>query len=404
VFLLSHSLLKDRLGAAQAQTFAATMVLLLAVNPYFGYWAFSGMEALTGAGLACVGVTIANRRPLKPVWLLLGAAVAGAAPLLRPEMGFFSILLGLVLAWRLVQMRAGLVQKFGLLSAGIVLIAAPFGLWARYALHTFGSVLPTTNAAKRASPDSSVLAHLAANYTLGFPLVLVGLLLLTLWILASSRERTSTQTATPWSVLPLGSWVAIVWTLTNCFFYVVNHTYVQTRYIVVNAPVTMIVLLAAARLVWPRASTVLIGTGFVFACAISGLAAWPSVSNRVLLNRDYKALAQELRSLPADAPVAHYSIGEATFLSEHPIIDTGGILLPGIVPYLDDVEDTRRVQWMIRQGAQYVVTTRPPVAGSTIVWQQTVPAVGWFIDPRRYRDTDSLILWKLPSRTAVAPR
>lgn len=397
-FALAASLTRESLGKAGSHLFAASMVLLLVVNPYFGYWAFSGMEALTAVGLVSLGVMVANRRPLTPGWLLAGAAIAGAAPLLRPEMGFFSVLLALLLALRLWGMPGSVAGRLGLLAGGGALVMLPFGLWARYAVHTFGSVLPTTNAAKRGDPHASVAKHLLQVYGLGFPLVLLGLVLLAAWSVTAWRSRREDRPATPWSTLPAGTWLVLLWSGINAVFYMANHTYVQTRYIFVSAPVLMLALLAAARIWWPQTFRWLYGFGVVAGVAVGLIATWPSVTSRVRMNRTYAELAAEIRTLPPDAPVAIYSIGEVSFLSEHPIIDTGGIMRPGIIPYLWDEGEERRTPWMYSQGAKYAVMGPKPVEGAVVVWSRDVTLAGWSLNPSTNHTHDVVQLWKLPPR------
>ncbi|MES2394255.1 MAG: hypothetical protein V4555_21670, partial [Acidobacteriota bacterium] len=183
-------------------------------------------------------------------------------------------------------------------------------------------------------------------------------------------------------------------------FYIADHTYVQTRYIFVTAPVLTISLLALAMLGWPRLGRALTLFGVVFGVTISLLSTWPLITNKIQVDRVYAQLAAELRTLPPNAPVAHYSIGEAAFLSEHPIIDTGGITRPSIIPFLTDPTDDRRLAWIYSQGAQYVVVDHSPTPGSTLIWSADVPSTGWFLNPRRYRDTAKLDLWKLPPAPA----
>ncbi len=92
------------LTAQAANLFAATMVLVFVTLPYFGYWAFSGMEALAAAGLACWGAAALRRQAHHArAASSLAALAAGLAPLLRPEMAFFTVLLGLILLQRWVR-------------------------------------------------------------------------------------------------------------------------------------------------------------------------------------------------------------------------------------------------------------------------------------------------------------
>ncbi len=398
-FLFARSLLRS-LGAAAANTFAAAMVLVLVVNPYFGYWAFSGMEALAAAGLVCWGLLAVSdgrlQQPITPRRFLFACACAGMAPLLRPEMAFFTVLLGLVLLVRWINLPAPTASKLALFFGGFALVAGPGIIWAVYALRTFGSILPNTNAAKRAPPGQAVLPHLLGIYALGFPLVVLGTLLLVVWLAAALRGKHTVPATAVGTSLNVGGWLLFVWTALNCVFYVTNHTYVQTRYIFVTAPVLTIALLAIARKQWPRVYLAGAAFGVLFGVAVSLLVTWPLVRNKVGVDRDYASLAAFLRTLPADAAVAHYSIGEAAFLSEHPLIDLGGITRPGIIPFLFDPTPVRRVWWAHEQGARYAVLEGSPEPGSTLVWSRKIPSTGWYLNPRRYAATDTLNVWKLP--------
>ncbi len=401
VFALSGAFVFARsvtpgLAPGARSVFAAVMVLIFVTNPYFGYWAFSGMEALAAAGLVCWGAAALARRPLSPVRFLLGALAAGLAPLLRPEMSFFTLLLGLLLLVRCVQMPVSLSRRLALLLAGLVLAAGPAILWSLYALRTFGMVVPNTNAAKRAGPHDSVALRLVNLYTFGFPVIVLGLVLLAawaVWYLLGGRRRGAAPVT---GLLHAGGWLLFVWTGLNCIFYVADHTYVQTRYIFVTAPVLTIALLAIAAQRWPAVYRALAAFALVFGLAISARTTWPLIHNKVEVDRVYARLAAFLRTLPPDAPVAHYSIGEAAFLSGHPIIDTGGITRPSIIPFLGDGGDDRRMNWIYGQGARFEVVDHAPVPGATLVWSRDLPSTGWFLNPAGYQTKELLQVWKLP--------
>jgi uncharacterized membrane protein YkgB len=268
--------------------------------------------------------------------------------------------------------------------------------WALYALHTFGSVLPNTNAAKRAGPGDSVLRHLLQIYSFGFPLVVLGLAILLGWLFYGRKRWTSLSGQAVASSLDTSGWLLFVWTALNGLFYIANHTYVQTRYIFVTAPLLTVALLAMARKLRPRLYVAGAAFAILFGITISFLTTWPLIGNKIEVDRDYAALAAFFRTLPDNAPVAHYSIGEAAFLSEHPLVDTGGITRPGIIPFLWDVSDTRRIWWMHAQGARYAVLDHAPEPGSTLVWSRDIPTTGWFLSRARYKTFDSLKVWKLP--------
>ena len=399
VFVFARRL-TGNLGTRASRTFAAAMVLVLVVNPYFGYWAYSGMEALAAVGLVCWGLVTVSDEPdgsaIAPRRFLLGCFCAGIAPLLRPEMGFFTVLLGLLLFVRWVNLPARPKKKLALFFSGFFLVIAPGVTWAVYAARTFGSILPNTNAAKRAPPEDSILRHLVQIYAFGFPLILLGVVAFAIW-LAYARKRTGAAPAKDIAgALDTGGWLLFAWTALNCLFYVLNHTYVQTRYIFVTAPLLTVAILAIARKVSPRLYTAGLVFGVLFGVSVSFVATWPLIGNKVKVDRDYAALAAFFRTLPPNDPVAHYSIGEAAFLSEHPIIDWGGITRPGVIPFLFDATDTRRIWWAHEQGARYAVLDHAPEPGSTLVWRRDIPTTGWFLNRNRYRNTEQLMVWKLP--------
>ncbi len=399
VFAFARKLTAE-LPVTASRVFAAAMVLVLVVNPYFGYWAYSGMEALAAAGLVCWGlVALSGGTPSQPFGernYLLACASAGIAPLLRPEMAFFTLLMGLVLFVRWANLPVRASRKLRLFFAGFLLVIAPGIAWAVYAARTFGSILPNTNAAKRAAPNESVLPHLLQIYAFGFPLVLLGAAAFLFWLLHARKRPGAVPVQALASSLSTAGWLLFLWTALNCLFYVLDHTYVQTRYIFVTAPLLTIAVLAIGQKLRPVLYRAGVSFGLVFGVVISFLATWPLINNKIQVDRDYAALAAYLHSLPATDPVAHYSIGEAAFVSEHPIIDMGGITRPGVIPFLSDANDDRRVWWSHEQGAHYMVLDHSPEPGSTLVWWRTIPTTGWFLNPSRYRLTERLMVWKLP--------
>jgi hypothetical protein len=311
-------------------------------------------------------------------------------------MSFFSILLGFVLLQRLFTMSADWTRRLTLFLAGLILVVTPCALWARYALHTFGMVVPNTNAAKRAPPTDNVPARLVHLYGFGFPLVLIGLVLLAVWAVWHLRNRSPAGQG----IIPLlhaGGWLLFVWTAINSVFYVIDHTWVQTRYIFVTAPVLTIAILALAAQAWPRTYRTMAAFGVLFGAALSGLATWHIIHNKVIGDQGYASLAAFVRTLPPDAPVAIYSIGEVAYLSQHPIIDTGGITRPGIVPYMWDGRNERRLAWLYTQNVKYSLDLDQPVPGATLVYSADVPADGWSL-LNAHGDNGKLLLhlWALP--------
>ena len=239
-----------------------------------------------------------------------------------------------------------------------------------------------------------MLSRLLHLYGFGFPVVLLGLLLLAGWLLWSALRRRGV--ASPLGALPAGTWLLFLWSALTAVFYVANHTFVQTRYLFVTAPLLTIALLALFAVRWLAAFRCLLVFALLYGVAMSVLATRPLVRNKVRLDAVWVELAAELHTLPPDAPIATYSIGEIGFLGEHPLVDTGGITRPGAVAYLWDATEDRRTAWIYSQGAQYEIVDHPPLPGATLVWARPIPLTGWYFHPAMYRRTETIQLWKLP--------
>jgi hypothetical protein len=118
------------------------------------------------------------------------------------------------------------------------------------------------------------------------------------------------------------------------------------------------------------------------------------VQNKAFNDQVTARLATFMRNdLPPGAPVAVYSIGEVGFLSEHPIIDMGGITRPDVLPYLSD-RPLSALPWAQSLGAQYFVGMKPQPKAS-LVYHEQVRFASWTLNPARYKGTDPLELWKL---------
>jgi hypothetical protein len=403
VYTFSRRLTAKHAGST---LFAAMMVLLFVLNPYFCYWSFSGMETLTAAGLALWGVVAATSTPFSWPKFLLGCALAGIAPLLRPELVFYTAILGLVLLYRryVHPEVLSITRKLAGFAAGLALLSGPTIAWAIYAVHTFGRVVPNTNAAKRAGPGSSVSMRLVNVYSLGYPVILFGLLAALLYLaLHASDLRERLQAIRRSRVFTSGGWIFVLWTILALVFYIVNHTYVQTRYILVSAVGLSIVTLAGLLAASQRLYRICLIGSLAAAAFISIFSAWPFIRNKGIFVEEARQQALFIRNeLPADAPVADYSIGEIAYYSEHPIIDTGGITRPGAIPYLN-APASEMIRWMRSEGAVYYVTTEKPEPGAVLVHSQTIPFFGWSLSPRRYAQTDLFNIWMLAPEQPVAP-
>jgi hypothetical protein len=395
------------------KTLPAALLLLIVVNPYSSYWLFSGMEPITAAGLACFAVLAATRNQPSARSVLTACLLAGLGPLLRPEMFFLAALLALPIFGQFRRLPAS-ASRFAVFALGLALLIAPLAIWSAYSLHAFGHILPNTNAAKRAAPDESVVHRLLNLYTLGFPVIVLGVLAgiavlalrfnavcRSLWQAGASAFAPASRA--PSSGLPLSGWIFLLWPSIAAVFYVANHTYVQTRYILVPAPGLTIVIMLLALRSFPRAGRALYVLAMVAALVVSTVMVRPLIRNKGISCMDVRNLALFIRDhTPADAPVAAYAIGEVAFVSQHPLIDTGGITRPGAIPYLNDPIQVMG-RWAQSQGAQYYIESRPPLPGAQEVYSIRSPYAGWSFHPASYFKTYTYGLWKLPPPAAPGP-
>jgi hypothetical protein len=388
-----------------AAVFPAAAVLLVAVNPYACYWLFSGMEPFAAMGVAFFAILAATRPKPAFATFLTGCFLAGVAPLLRPEMVFLAALLAAPLFGQWLRLRSS-PAKLAVFAAGLVLLVAPLALWSLYSLHAFGHLLPNTNAAKRAAPADSVPLHLLSIYAFGLPLIVCGLLAgIACLVLRPATVRDSLRSAVA-SIggpvgpqpLPLAGWLFVVWPSIATVFYVANHSYVQTRYILLTAPGLTIIILALALQASRRSARILYGAALLVALGCSILMVRPFIRNKGSNCEANHKLARFIRDhIPPDAPIAAYAIGQIAFESEHPIVDTGGITRPGAIAQLLGPPGAI-VRWAQSEGAQYYIMAEPPEPGAVSVYTSDQMFVGWSINIGKYATSTPVSLWKLPPR------
>jgi hypothetical protein len=391
-------------GSPHRDLFSLGMLLLFAVNPYFCFWSFSGMEAVTAAGVACFAVLAAD--PVRPSWwkFLTGCALCGISPLLRPEMAFLSVLVGLLLLrhwFRLKQSYSTSVRSV-LLVAGLILVCAPVALWANYALHAFGAIIPTTNAAKRAVGAENVPLRLVQVYGVGFPVLFVALVSVLIGVgrrLRRTGQRShASGEATFASRIPLGAWVFLAWTAIAVAFYIKDHTHVQTRYILVSGVGTSVACLAIFLMAFgPKWTMRLVSGLLAYAVLVSIFNIWPFVAVRVMDDRVNAGMAEYInRNLPPGAGISDYSIGQMGFLTDHPVIDTGGITRPASI----SLAPSQFIEWQKAEGAQYAIAGDRPEPGAVLIHQEWGMSWQWSLRTGFQVSRGSLKLWKLAPPTA----
>jgi len=389
-----------------AAIFPAAVVLLIVANPNTCYWIFSGMEPLTASGLAFWAMLSATRARPTTTSLLTASLMAGLAPLLRPEMIFFSalLLLPLIGQWRRLASSG---TKPGTFVASLLLIASPVVLWSVYSLHAFGHLLPNTNAAKRAPVGESVVRHLVLLYTTGFPLIAFGVVAGIIYLLlhfGSVRRRfrqaiastlsCSTEATQDYGLL-LSIWIFVLWPSIATVFYIANHTYVQTRYVLATAPALTILVLLAVTARSRRGASALYAAALIAALSISSVIVRPFIRNKAIncgAVRDFALYMHD--HLPPDAPVAVYAIGEIAFVSQHPIIDMGGITRPEAIPYLLAGSPNAMLRWLRSEGAQYYVGDSPE-SDAVLVYSVNERYTNWTAHTALFSTSQTMALWKL---------
>ena len=219
-------------GSASQRYLAPAAVLMIGFNPYFVHWSFSGMEAAAALGVSLWAIWAAFS-PLDPGWrgVWIGAVLLSVAPLLRPELALLAVVCGPALlyrAWRLGA-ESGLTRRVVVIIALGVLMALPTLLWMTYAVHSFGAIVPTTNAAKRGSGLASIAARLGSVYLVGFGVVLAAFPFVARRLMKPGVPRVV--------------WILLLWPVACAAFYLMNHTAVQTRYCLLSMPCFAIAVL-----------------------------------------------------------------------------------------------------------------------------------------------------------------
>jgi hypothetical protein len=364
----------------ELQFFPVIAVLVTLVNPYFAHWSFSGMESVTAVGLSLWAILTGVILPPTVRNGVISAALLGIGPLLRPELLLLIAIVGPVLLWRFWTART---VGLGWLAAFAALMGAPVLLWSGYAWTHFGALVPNTNLAKKGGPLSEVAPRLLSVYVLGFPITLVcaGL------VLFGRLMRRD---------LPMGIKVLLVWPAVCVLFYLADHTNVQTRYALLSMPsLTIAVLWLLGRAGWRRAlvggaaAAVLVGLGLIFQIVV------PHIENKEQLVNSIAQISAFIKEqIPPTEPVAVFAIGEVAFLSEHPLVDTGGITDPSVVPFMTDSAKT--VAWAKSRGARYYVAGPSPGPEAVPVFASDSPFIGWTLQRSRYAGRQTTSIYRLP--------
>jgi len=394
-------------GNVSRRLFAAVMVLVLAMNPYFVFWFSSGMETLLAVAFGLWIIWAASSAPVRWTNFWLGCLLCAIAPLLRPELLFLDVIAAPFLFVRALQLTAAssIAARFAVLVSASLLVVAPLIGWIIYAHEAFGTIIPNTSAAKRVFDDGSVLERLADVFSFGFPVIAVFVVCFPVYVMICRLANHAYFKELVYELrqLPAAFWIILGWSSLTCGFYVENHTYVQTRYVlVVAAPLTLAILMLVFTLEenWiPWAAS--IGTALA-AVAVSLLIARPFVRNKVEYVSKAGELAEFIKTkLPSQRPIATFAIGQLAFQSRHPIVDLGGIVNPAAIPFINS---PLRVEWAKRQGADYIVDGEDggPEPGAELIYESSAPFAAWTIHTGDFRVRQPIRLWALKGRGETA--
>jgi len=374
---------------------------LFVSSPYFCYWAFSGMEAVAAAGWVMLQSSLLMPRRASHGTLLAAAVCLGLGPLLRPELLLMFIAGAPFLLWQAKSVLQGRSPSTRFWTAVAILVAVswPLGVWATYALDTFGHVMPNTNAAKQAPPGTWVSLRLLQVSALGFPgLILLGVALAVSGLRKPVHDTESSAIRRAWHGVPYTALPLLAWVLLVGVFYMVNHTHVQTRYVLVVAPGLLAVAYAMGVLRVGltvlrsfAAGSVALGAG------VSLLLVVPHMRNKIELIGSTARMAAHIEAtLPPGTPIAVYAIGQFGYLlRDHELVDVGGITRPSASRFLYD--EKARVAWARAEGARYFIWGEAPEPGAVMVQSFDAHNVGWFMNPAAYAQPSPLRLWRLPA-------
>jgi hypothetical protein len=310
----------------------------------------------------------------------------GIGPLLRPELLLLAGFGVPVVLWRFWHFARGEppARRWSRLALLAIIGALPVALWCLYGLLTFGSPIPNTNMAKRGGPLAVVAPRLASVYAAGFLVTLI------LFPIAAAVRRLQGRR------IPAPIWVLILWPALCVVFYLADHTIVQTRYCLLSMPcLSLATLWLIADSGGSRQLRLATAVIVLVSLVTVGLTVVPHVENKKESGRQFALIGGYLRDhVPEDAPVAVYAIGELAFKSRHPLIDTGGITRPSVIPFMSDPRAT--LAWAKRNGARYYISEQPPEAGAVPLYTASMPFLGWTFKHSLYRSAQPVTVYRLP--------
>ncbi|MDQ7008127.1 MAG: hypothetical protein Q9Q40_12940 [Acidobacteriota bacterium] len=311
--------------------------LALAADAWTARWLWSGMETGLAVAVVCGAALIRVRAGRGSLVDRLGSLLLAVAPLVRPELALFTFAVVLMEAWRAFRGRESRLAG-DLLAGGLVAVA-----WSVFALRTWGTVLPSTMAAKGSLGAMNIGASEAAARVLvvvaSTQLPALLFLPVAAWLWAGEGEARSERAPGRGDLVR----VVLLFAVLLLLVYALRHVRVYTRYLL---PLTALVVAvgmagmvaAARRLDGVRGNWL---WGGVVAATLAGnlvLATTVVVPRTRAYGRSMQTvvfpLARRLAAeTPLDAVIATPNIGALGLLSGRRILDLNGLATPEIVPF-----------------------------------------------------------------------
>ncbi len=319
---------------------------LVAFDPWMLKWGASGMETSLAVALAVSAVTMHLVRRNEG-GIPASAFLLGIATLVRPE------LVGLFLVCtvdRVFFARRPLYES----AFGVFLFLVPLLPWALFALSTFGDVVPTTIHAK-AGHTSWIDAATRTVKILGssmVPLTLLGVA----GAIAALRRPVPWAARLRWVTDRTAVWG---WAFGLPVAYVLTESYVASRYLLLCTPFLAVLVVAALDAIPERHRSRVALATIVASLAGSILVQAQVVYPRTRFVRGVDesliAIGDWLRSrTDENAVVAVHEVGAVGFFAERRVIDTAGLVTPGVLPY---VTSYRVADYLIEARPDYYVSS-----------------------------------------------
>jgi hypothetical protein len=313
---------------------AGWVTFAMATEIWFVRWSSSAMETPLAVLFVCCILWLAATPPRgqRLLWL---AAIAGLAPLARPELALLSALIALRVA---ADEDARTKARFW------IVLALPMLLWSSFALSEYGHIWPATLRAK-STPFGLQPARLLSNIVVLAKLIGLAAALPALAMLWSGLRRC---VRAPREFLG-PSWLTPVlwaWSIGLLTVYLLRDVQVVSRYLEILLPA---ILLLGAQALRDRSWS---GRAWALQIAV-GLAMtvfWVGPSTRAFSNSIDVALGDISDWLNANTEpgteLAIYDIGIVGYRSHCKILDLGGLVDPRINVLRDRVDDSE----ILREG------------------------------------------------------